>query len=51
MKNSEKAVKAFQLLETVPVSGPHVDTVHGIRQLLADLYRTLKKEEQEAEKK
>lgn len=50
MTNSEKAAKAFQMLETVPVSGPHVDTVYGIRQLLVELHRALRAEEQRAQK-
>lgn len=44
MTSKEKLKKAFDLLCTIPVTGPHVDTMHHVRVLLADVHNQMANE-------
>lgn len=41
MTLNEKLKKAFDLLCTIPVTGSHVDTMHHVRVLLADVHNQM----------
>lgn len=46
MTDKQKIQRAFELLESIPVAGPLVDTMHEVRALLAEVHNgmTEKKE-------
>ena len=41
----EKIKRAFELLQTIPVMGNHVDTMHEVRVLLAEVHNGIVEEE------
>lgn len=47
MKTSEKVERAWQLLKRIPVCDVHVDEMHEIRLLLADVHCELKEREKQ----
>lgn len=45
MSNEQKIKRAFDLLRTIPVVDIHVDTMHEVRLLLADVHKGLRGQE------
>lgn len=49
MTQKEKIKRAFELLRTIPVKDIHVDTMHEVRVLLAELHNSIVEEETESD--